>query len=171
MSHFTCIVAIDGSVDSGQPLRDAVEAALAPFDENIEVSPYIDKTQGNVLTTYNPESQWDWWVIGGRWGGYLTLKPDAEIGLPTEESAFGMAEESVAPNRGDAARVQDIVPESLSTPYSYIDPNGAWHSKGKMGWWAISDDDKSDDEWTSIFLKHVQELSPETWLVACDLHI
>ena len=31
---------------------------------------WIDK-YGNELSTYNPDSKWDWWEIGGRWGGSL----------------------------------------------------------------------------------------------------
>jgi len=27
--------------------------------------------KGNLLTTYNPDSKWDWFVIGGRWKGLL----------------------------------------------------------------------------------------------------
>lgn len=30
-----------------------------------------------MLTTSNPEGLWDYWRIGGRWGGYFRLKADA----------------------------------------------------------------------------------------------
>jgi len=30
---------------------------------------------GNVLSTYNPDSKWDWYEVGGRWQGMLLLKP------------------------------------------------------------------------------------------------
>ena len=29
---------------------------------------------GNLYTTYNPKSKWDWWTIGGRWSGELITK-------------------------------------------------------------------------------------------------
>lgn len=29
---------------------------------------------GSVLSTYNPQSKWDWYVEGGRWSGMLRLK-------------------------------------------------------------------------------------------------
>lgn len=29
---------------------------------------------GNYLSTYNPNSKWDWYEVGGRWGGSLKLK-------------------------------------------------------------------------------------------------
>jgi len=31
-------------------------------------------SEGNLLTTYNPDSKWDWFVIGGRWKGLLFVK-------------------------------------------------------------------------------------------------
>lgn len=34
---------------------------------------------GNIVSTYNPESHWDWWVIGGRWGNSLISKDLTEI--------------------------------------------------------------------------------------------
>jgi hypothetical protein len=30
--------------------------------------------EGNLLTDYNPNSKWDWWVIGGRWAASLVVK-------------------------------------------------------------------------------------------------
>ena len=33
----------------------------------------VDK-DGNILTTYNPNSKWDWWVVGGRYSERLTTK-------------------------------------------------------------------------------------------------
>ena len=30
---------------------------------------------GNIISTYNPDSKWDWYVMGGRWHGMLVLKP------------------------------------------------------------------------------------------------
>lgn len=28
-----------------------------------------------TMTTYNPDSKWDWWTIGGRWRGHFRYKP------------------------------------------------------------------------------------------------
>lgn len=30
-----------------------------------------------IMSTYNPESKWDYWRIGGRWGGYFAAKEGA----------------------------------------------------------------------------------------------
>jgi len=40
---------------------------------------------GNILSSYNPNSKWDWWQIGGRWSGMLKLKKEAR-GLHGEGS-------------------------------------------------------------------------------------
>ena len=29
---------------------------------------------GNLISTYNPDSKWDWYEVGGRWSGLLPLK-------------------------------------------------------------------------------------------------
>lgn len=92
-----------------------IDDLLAPYDENIEVDPYIvytkeeaikymrkrqennDKTDeecwkiladdynmnvdmnGNIYSTYNPESKWDWYVEGGRFGGSIKTKYGAIV--------------------------------------------------------------------------------------------
>lgn len=108
MSHF--VVAV--FTEQGQNIEDLLE----PFDENLEVEPYVRFTKeeilkeideqcaidedfaktmqglsdqekisewrgyelfdknGNPLSTYNPNSKWDWYSIGGRWSGFLTTK-------------------------------------------------------------------------------------------------
>ena len=54
----------------GKKMTDEDYYAMAI--ENIEKD-MLDE-DGNELTTYNPDSKWDWWQEGGRWGGTLPLK-------------------------------------------------------------------------------------------------
>lgn len=35
-----------------------------------------------MMKTYNPESKWDWYSEGGRWGAWLILKEKDENGVP-----------------------------------------------------------------------------------------
>ena len=44
----------------------------------IDGSDIIDE-DGNRLTTYNPESKWDWYVVGGRWSGLLIKKDGSRV--------------------------------------------------------------------------------------------
>lgn len=36
------------------------------------------KEDGSWYRRTNPNSKWDWWVIGGRWAGFFKMKPDGE---------------------------------------------------------------------------------------------
>ena len=33
----------------------------------------VDEENECLISTYNPDSKWDWYIIGGRWNGYLPL--------------------------------------------------------------------------------------------------
>jgi hypothetical protein len=35
----------------------------------------IEEDRAYTMSTYNPDSKWDWWSIGGRWAGYFAVKP------------------------------------------------------------------------------------------------
>ena len=74
---------------------------------------------GRTMTTYNPKSKWDWWVIGGRWHGYFDGK--------------------------DVAWVRDTDPEQC--PFAIVTPDGEWHEKGEMGWFGVVSEEKSGEEW------------------------
>lgn len=77
MSHFTVLV-----------IGENPEEQLAPFDENIEVEPYLSDGE---ITTYNPKSKWDWYSLGGRWAGFFTVKRDAEIAIQGHHRAKDFA--------------------------------------------------------------------------------
>jgi len=36
------------------------------------------KGKGKYMTTYNPDSKWDWYQMGGRWSGFFKLTPNAK---------------------------------------------------------------------------------------------
>lgn len=78
MTHFTVLVCVKDDPDD-------LNWALAPFDENKEVSPYQEKD--GTMSTYNPDSKWDWFTVGGRWGGTLLYKEghNSEVILPERQ--------------------------------------------------------------------------------------
>ena len=70
-------------------------------------------------TTTNPDGQWDWWVLGGRWRGFFNLLDDVEfdaqfhLGEPGtfEKLAQGRGEKGLCYetlHRADRVRVGDI---------------------------------------------------------------
>src|SRR3990172_4016315 len=95
----------------------------------------VDK-KGNILTTYNQDSKWDWYSIGGRWHGSLILKAGAK-GTVGKPGIFGPTGEPGV----EAPYREEIVGEAMDkrdgqpfTPCAVLDERG-WLAAGKMGWW------------------------------------
>jgi hypothetical protein len=177
MSHFTVLVF--GS-------EEQVETLLAPFDENIEmpeycngvvsqedkddfVSYYTEKQPAcknlsfeemyeiygkswndntwrkldNVLcsfTTYNPKSKWDWYQIGGRW--------DKAI-------------------RNNSCKVKTLPDDFV--PFAFVDQYGEWHEKAEMWWWAITSNDKDEEDWKQEFHNALEKYDGFVTLVDCHI--
>ena len=76
-----------------------VEALCAPFNENTPVAPY--KEADGLTYTRNPQSKWDWFVVGGRW-------------------------RDVVP--GDRAQAEDILSHFKDGAPSVLVDAAGWHS-------------------------------------------
>ena len=66
--------------------------------------------EGNLLSTYNEDSKWDWWQVGGRWQGLLFVK-EGSPGLVGETGFMdsGMEKRDVPGYfQADGAKVKDI---------------------------------------------------------------
>lgn len=86
MSHFSVLV-----------IGPDPEAQLAPYDENLEVEAYEEDGE---TYHHNPKAKWDWYSIGGRWTGWMKLKPRAEgelgrPGLMTPPARPGTADQTI----------------------------------------------------------------------------
>ena len=102
-----------GSIDTFRKKHDKIPADKRP-DWKEFIKPYVELENkllrqhplynkpnpkckechgsGKMMTTYNPNSKWDWYSIGGRWTGFFKVKPEAidrvvlgEPGLMTEK--------------------------------------------------------------------------------------
>lgn len=116
MSHYAVLVIHKENQD--------IEELLAPYDENLEVEPYLKYTvdeatayikehcvpyndylkeyadrhlidwfaeserllikQDGLYSTYNPNSKWDWYQIGGRFDGELMLTDEGRLNAVNE---------------------------------------------------------------------------------------
>ncbi len=84
MSHFKLAVFTDN-----RPCERLLGQILAPYEE----------------TESNPNSKWDWWMIGGRWHKELIVKSgvnDCILGEP------GIYEIPDKPGRADGAQIRDL---------------------------------------------------------------
>lgn len=91
-----------------------------PFDELYKLKG--DDWDGNKMvqhedgtwheySTYNPDSKWDWYQLGGRWSGYLKLKEGANG--ENGERSWSNEHEPVKEGYTDSARKMDIDIEGM----------------------------------------------------------
>lgn len=81
-----------------------------------EISGYDEEDimpDGSLRSTYNPQSKWDWWQVGGRWAGYLHVRNECEGELGekswTWEDKDPYACKHSELKKVDSARIKDLV--------------------------------------------------------------
>lgn len=114
-SGYTLTAGKEFAVKRGYDPESLEDVAKALNEEWAEDSEYgvRDGVLGR-MTTYNPESKWDWYVIGGRWRGFFPLKEGVEydpsrLGEPgTFEALEGDLEDYSKVRRVDIALKEQI---------------------------------------------------------------
>lgn len=127
-------------------------------------------------STYNPQSKWDWWTIGGRWAGTLRLKSGgwrivntkgwdatwwSENGWASSDSAEIFTEDEKAkttlPTDGewvpaglDVAFARDIdwdhMFEDGPPGHAYLDAAEGWMENSKLIWFGMSTDGQHQED-------------------------
>lgn len=103
---------------------------------------------GEVYSTYNPTSKWDWYQIGGRWDGLLQSNTGKNV-----NSGF----------------IQDLV-KPLPTTFAIL-KNGEWYERGEMGWFGQASNEISEDEWEAKTNELLSSLPDNTLITLIDCHI
>jgi len=117
---------------------------------------------GEVYSTYNPNSKWDWWVIGGRWDGII------KNNYQSSDNGFNFNDQHHTINN-NIIEVK-LINNSEQYPFAIVTPDGDWHEKGNMGWWCMVQNEKEQNDWNDmcnmLFNKY-----QDCWAVGCDMHI
>lgn len=115
----------------------------------------IDENE-NLLSTYNPDSKWDWYSVGGRWDGFLHFK-DADPGFEETNTAY----------------IHDLDIDYLleHIPFCFVTEDGEWREKGEMGWWGSVSNEKSEDSWKQQFIDYIKSLDANCLVTVVDFHI
>lgn len=203
-------------------------------------------------STYNPNSKWDWYQLGGRWCGFLKLKNksskvaatigepgvgdnepiyDADIALKKDIDFEYMRNESAEKAAKDYDEVMEIfkgLPENktwdeIRALYDNIDKareeywkqprcaawknankwdfydspddylisreqyiqnarnraavtfalvkDGVWYEKGEMGWFGMSSNEMTQEEWNEKFNAFLDSIPDDTVISIFDCHI
>lgn len=108
----------------------------------------IDK-DGNIWSSYNPDSKWDWYSEGG-WGDFL------------ESKNGGFTDEDY---------VSEVKFTKDAVPFAFIDSKGVWHERGTMGWFACVSNEKESKTWEDEFFNYVENLDDDMMVSVINCHI
>lgn len=190
---------------------DYYKAKFEPFVEiaenDDEVALYLQAIEyleeddlnenGDRISTYNPDSKWDWYQIGGRFSDVLPENciqvkdfpvPDNTI---TEEKLKEMYPEEyqryIDTLSGKELSFYNIkylksrYPtfksymqyELCPTTFAVIDISGEWHEAGTMGYFGMSSATPEDEiNWEEHFYdRFIKDLPKDYWLTLVDCHI
>jgi len=123
---------------------------------------------GYYRTTYNPDSKWDWWRIGGRWDGVAQgfIAESGDRGFN-----FSPEHERINNNIVCAEILKKRLHHSPEPPaFAILTSDGKWHEKGEMGWWGMTRNEKDEGNWKEIFVE-ILDNHPDHWAVGIDCHI
>lgn len=89
-----------------------------------------------------------------------------ELSLSLTQIYFKNESEEAYLRRNGLAPDQRMVPDA----YSFLQ-DGDWHSKGEMGWWGISSNDKKPDAWRQMLADYIDSIPDDHFIVGIDCHI
>lgn len=174
MTHYAVIVFDNGA---------NVDELIAKYNEQVEVAPYVKgkvtvdewrnflnhyladvKPYDNENPINNKTLEELYAEHGDNWDGN-NWKKNSD-GVWEVWSTYN-------PNsKYDYYSVEEILSKSKLpkwTPFSFVTPDGVWHSKGVMGWWACSWDEKPDDVWDKEYRDAVAEYKGLFCLLDCHI--
>lgn len=144
-----------------QPYKELVDKKEKEHPLYQKPDPNCETCQGagKRETTYNPNSKWDWYVIGGRWNGWLTSDNDTSPYIDDIEN-----------NLVDVSVAKEKAIQEDKTPFAVLTPDGKWHEKGEMMMFAMVKDEMPEDEWKALYL-NILDQYPDHQVVVVDCHI
>jgi hypothetical protein len=154
IQRFTRIIAsADPSYDLDKCHKHLGElTAITPEERYRDRLRFYDQfnTRGEPLSRANPDGKWDWYVIGGRWDGWIL---DRECKSQRVEDNLASVEHAIAHRK---------------LTHSIVTPDGVWHERGEMGWWGILHTE--NEEWDSEALALLAHYPGHNILII-DAHI
>ena len=148
----------------------------------------------NYLSTYNPDSKWDWWCIGGRFSDVLPKNPmpisewPEKIKLTDEEikekhehiyNVYQTIQDGTYDGFYRVEYMQQKYPtlqsfcEAHVNPHLYaiVDLDGLWHEPGRMGWFSSMAEPDKEREWNDKFYDTFIVPNRDCYITVIDCHI
>ena len=149
--------------------------------------------EGNIYSTQNPQSKWDWYVVGGRWSDSLKVGTERldsakikDIDFSDDMDVYEEAlrfwdscvdhKEASDGKRRISLYTEDYYREYYGnretyahqqaqfSTYAVITPDGIWHAPGEMGWFGVSSEDKEEfRDWYDHYKERFIDASDGEW--------
>lgn len=156
---------------------------------------------GNIYSTYNPKSKWDWYCIGGRWSGSIKTKSGRivdeayvkNIDFSRDEDEYRSALEfwknyvdgNDPAHEHDSIYRKEYYKEYYLTAENYantmanfstravVTPDGEWHEVGEMGWFGTSYESPEESlDWHAHYKERFIDTAKKSWILTMvDCHI
>lgn len=86
------------------------------------------KEDGSWYKHTNPNSKWDWWVVGGRWSGFFKLKETSKEELDENEDSFLKRDIDFEKMRNDVAVKAEKRYDAVYKAIKGTEVNESWKS-------------------------------------------
>jgi hypothetical protein len=130
MTHFTVGIIVPRKIRN---IVDYVGRQMAPYDEELDLP---DAECDDDDYAINPNARWDWYRIGGRWDGWITDNPRSS------DNGFNFDKEHESIENNIATT--EITLAKNKIPHAIVTPDGEWHERGEMGWFAVMTNERPD---------------------------
>ena len=141
------------------------------------------KKNGNGVleewSTYNPNSVYDWYTQGGRWSQSIKTKSGEFVDEcfldEIDWSPFKPEDYEEETKKDWSGKEYHPLKENVKWHFTKDNPpyclfvDGEHISKGKMGWWAISTDEKED--WNEQVQNMLKKIDGKSHVCLMDFHI
>lgn len=143
--HAVAFVLLPGPPASLEEATEMVEKLMAPHREEWDE------------TTRETTGFWDYWRIGGRWGGYLEYAP-GQVGGFVGPTGWDSPEDGVDPARHVDVAALGMIAE-LKLPYTVVTGEGVRH---REDW-----DTFPDDAWREGVTEEERHRMIDAWRQEC----
>lgn len=132
-----------------------------------------------VYSTYNPDSKWDWYCVGGRWNNAIKTKTGEFVNeCLFDEIDFEPYPEECYEQKTDwMGNPYKGLKDGIVYHYTKDDMpfcvviDGIWYEKGEMGWWGMTSNEKGDDEWNGELEALLEKIPVDSLVYNVDFHI
>lgn len=132
-------------------------------------------------STYNKNSKWDWYSLGGRWSKCIKTKSGEFVDEcfldEIDWSPFKPEDYEEETKKDWSGNEYRKLKDSVKYHYTENDVpfcliiDGVWYERGKMGWWACVSDGKENSDWNEEFMNLIKALPEKSIVANYDFHI